>query len=100
MGNFSRLKTDNSEQLIGDVHIYPRTYFNAMDFFGNWDKTSNTTTVHLYMGSWLPDEAKQKLDRRKKWYWKLSKWIWVHIGLQKLKKCITTNLNRKALHNY
>ena len=95
-----RLKTDNSEQLIGDVHIYPRTYFNAMDFFGNWDKTSNTTTVHLYMGSWLPDEAKQKLDRRKKWYWKLSKWIWVHIGLQKLKKCITTNLNRKALHNY
>ena len=62
--------------------------------------TSNVVIVTNYLGSWLPYEAKQKLDRRKKWYWKLSKWIWVHIGLQKLKKCITTNLNRKALHNY
>ena len=30
------LKTDNSEQIVENVHIYPRTYFNAMDFFGNW----------------------------------------------------------------
>lgn len=27
-----RLKTDNSEQLIGDVHIYPRTYFKQWTF--------------------------------------------------------------------
>lgn len=66
------------------IYIHVHTLMQ-WTFFGNWDKTSNTTTVHLYMGSWLPDEAKQKLDRRKKWYWKLSKWIWVHIGLQKLK---------------
>lgn len=82
------LKIDNSEQMIGNIHIYPRTYFNAMDFFGNWDRTPNTTTVHLYMGSWLPDAAKQTLDRRKKWYWKLGKWIYVHTGLQKFKNSL------------
>lgn len=79
------LKTDNSEQMIGNTHIYPRTFFNAMDFFGNWDRSPNTTTVHLYMGSWLPESEQKKLNRRKTWYFKLSKWVYVHIGLQKLK---------------
>ena len=79
------LRTDNSEQLIAGVHIYPKTYFNAMDFFGNWDRTENTTSVHLYMGSWLPDESKKKLYRRKTWYWRIGKWVWVHSGLQTLK---------------
>lgn len=87
------LKANNSEQMIGNIHIYPRTYFNAMDFFGNWDRTKNTTTVHLYMGSWLPDKVQKKLNRRKTWYWKLGKWIWVHTGLQKIKRCISSGFN-------
>lgn len=85
------LKTDNSEQIIENVHIYPRTYFNAMDFFGNWDRSLNTTTVHLYMGSWLPDTEKKKLNRRRTLYWKFGKWIWVHTGLQKIKGYIIRN---------
>ena len=85
------LRTDNSEQLIAGVHIYPKTYFNAMDFFGNWDRTENTTSVHLYMGSWLPDDSKKKLDRRKTWYWRIGKWVWVHSGLQTLKAKIKRN---------
>lgn len=88
------LKSDNSEQLIGDLHIYPRTYFNAMDFFGNWDRTSKTTTIHLYMGSWLPDNEKQKLNRRKTWYFRFSKWIYVNTGLQRLKMMLTDEKSR------
>ena len=57
-----------------------------MDFFGNWDKTSNTTTVHLYRIVASMMKPNKSLTAEKKWYWKLSKWIWVHIGLQKTKK--------------
>lgn len=85
------LKTNNNEQIIENIHIYPRTYFNAMDFFGNWDRSSNTTTVHLYMGSWLPDTERYKLNRRKTLYWRVGKWIWVHTGLQQLKGYIMKN---------
>ena len=88
------LKSDNSEQLIGDLHIYPRTYFNAMDFFGNWDRTSKTTTIHLYMGSWLSDTERQKLNRRKTWYFRFSKWIYVNTGLQRLKMMLTDEKSR------
>lgn len=88
------LKSDNSEQLIGDLHIYPRTYFNAMDFFGNWDRTYKTTTIHLYMGSWLPDNEKQKLNRRKTWYFRFSKWIYVNTGLQRLKMMLIDEKSR------
>ena len=70
------LKIDNSDQIVSGVHIYPRTFFNAMDFWGNWDRTDDTTSVHLYMGSWLPNEAKRKLDRRKTWWWRLAKTCW------------------------
>lgn len=87
------LKLDNSEQIIcNDVHIYPKTYFNPMDFFGNWDRSDKTTTVHLYMGSWLPEDVKKSLDRRKTKMWRLGKWVWVHSGMQSLKAKI---INRK-----
>ena len=79
------LKPNNSEQYISNLHIYPRTYFNPMDFFGNWDRTKDTVAVHLYMGSWLPEATKKKLDRRKTFYWKIGKWFWVNLGLQKIK---------------
>lgn len=67
------LKLGGKEQTIANVHIYPRTYFCPMDFFSNWDKTSNTYCIQLFSGSWLPDEKKKKLDRRKKWWWKIAK---------------------------
>lgn len=86
LANKYGLKLDNSEQIIcNDVHIYPRTYFNPMDFFGNWDRSDKTTTVHLYMGSWLPEDIKKSLDKRKTRMWRLGKWVWVHSGMQSLK---------------
>lgn len=73
------------EQVIKEMHIYPREYFCPMDFWGNWNKTANTYCIHLFNGSWLPDSEMKKLNKRKTWYFKLCKWIYVHIGLQKLK---------------
>lgn len=79
------MQLGGKEQIIAGMHIYPREYFCPMDFFGNWNKTVNTYCIHLFSGSWLPDKAKKKLNRRKTWYYKLSKWIYVHTGLQKIK---------------
>lgn len=73
------LKIGGKEQIVADVHIYPRTYFCPMDFFSNWDKTSKTYCIHLFSGSWLPDDKKRKLDRRKKWWWKIAKRIYSFI---------------------
>lgn len=70
------LTRDNKEQIIGDIHIYPKTYFNPMDYFGNWDKSENTICCHLYMGSWLPDEEKRKLKFRKTPLFKIGKYMW------------------------
>lgn len=70
------LTRDNKEQIIKDIHIYPKTYFNPMDYFGNWDKSENTVCCHLYMGSWLPDEEKRKLKFRKTPLFKIGKYIW------------------------
>ena len=72
--NFGSLH--NKEQIIGDIHIYPKTYFNPMDYFGNWDKSENTICCHLYMGSWLPDEEKRKLKFRKTPLFKIGKYMW------------------------
>lgn len=66
------------EQTVSGVHIYPRTYFCPMDYFSNWDKSENTYCVHLFSGSWLPDEEKKKLDKRRKLWWRTGKYIYVH----------------------
>ena len=80
------LQLGGAEQIVSGIHIFPREYFCPMDFWGNWNKTANTYCIHLFSGSWLPDKEQKKLNRRKKWYFKLAKWIYVHIGLQRLKK--------------
>lgn len=67
------LKSDNSEQFVYGIHIYPKTYFNPMDYFGNWDKTKNTYCIHLYSGSWLNLDEQNKLKRRKRWVARIKK---------------------------
>lgn len=67
------LKQDNSEQHICGIHIYPKTYFNPMDYYGNWDKTKDTYAIHLYSGSWLSKDEQAKLRRRKKLLVRLKK---------------------------
>ena len=82
------MQLGGGEQVINEMHIYPREYFCPMDFWGNWNKTANTYCIHLFNGSWLPDSEMKKLNKRKTWYFKLCKWIYVHIGLQKLKSSL------------
>lgn len=74
--NHYGLTRDNKEQIVGNIHVYPKTYFNPMDYFGNWDKSKKTVCCHLYMGSWLPSEEKKKLKYRKTILFKICKRIW------------------------
>lgn len=69
------LKRDNTEQYICGIHIYPKTFFNPMDYFGNWDRSKDTYAIHLYSGSWLSKEEQNKLKRRKKPLRRLKKKI-------------------------
>lgn len=72
------LKLNGLEQIIQGIHIYPRTYFCPMDYFSNWDKTKNTYCVHMFSGSWLPNDEKKKLDGRRKLWWRIGKYAYVH----------------------
>lgn len=71
------LSRDNKDQIVENIHIYPKTYFNPMDYFGNWDKSNNTVCCHLYMGSWLPADEQRKLKLRKTVFFKICKILWV-----------------------
>lgn len=59
------LKTDNTEQFVLGAHIYPKTYFNPRDYWGNWDMSKDTYCIHLYMGSWLSEGEQKKLAKRR-----------------------------------
>lgn len=73
------LTRDNKEQIVGNIHIYPKTFFNPMGYFGNWDKSENTICCHLYMGSWLPDKEQKKLKFRKTILFKIGKSLWIRL---------------------
>lgn len=74
------LRRDNTEQIISDyLHIYPKTFFNPRDFWGNWDLSKHTYCVHLYMGSWLSEEEQRKLRLRRNPVWLFMRRIYLHI---------------------
>lgn len=88
---------NNTEQWIAGIHIYPRTYFNPMDFFGNWDKSKNTVAIHLYMGSWLPKSEQRKVHFRKTILFKIIKGIWNHLKSIKALAYIRRYLKKKNI---
>lgn len=69
------LELNGKEQVLEHAHIYPRPYFCPMDFWGNWDKTDNTYCVHMFSGSWLPNEKLKQHKKRQKWYFRIAKAI-------------------------
>lgn len=69
------LTKNNEEQYVNGIHIYPKTFFNPMDYFGSWDMSRNTRCVHLYSGSWLSQEERKKLMNRKKPLIRMKKYI-------------------------
>lgn len=97
LANKYGLLCNNSEQYIKDIHIYPKTFFNPMDFWGNWDKSKDTICVHLYMGSWLPQNEQKKLRYRKTFLFKICKFIWEKVKNITLFKYIRNYLMRKNI---
>ena len=91
------LSRNNAKQIIENINIYPKTFFNPMDYFGNWDKSPETVCVHLYMGSWLPEQEQKKLKRRKTFIFKLTKYIWDQSKNNPLFKRIRLYLKNKNI---
>ena len=57
------LKANNQFQVVNGFGVYPITYFNPMDYYGDLSNmSSNTHSVHLYLASWL--SPKQKVRKR------------------------------------
>lgn len=48
------LKNISGIQTISDINIYPKEYFNPLDYItGKLTKTENTHSIHWYSKSWL-----------------------------------------------
>ena len=46
---------DNTFQTIDGFAVFPKTYFNPMDYYGELSNFSRDThSIHLYAASWLP----------------------------------------------
>lgn len=86
------LKLGGGRQVLGDIEIFPRTYFCPMDYFSNWDLTKDTYCIHLFSGSWLPDDQLKGLQQRRKLWWRIGKKIYIHFKnislIKKLRDCM------------
>lgn len=65
------LKLDNSYQDLGEIIIYPKTYFCPLtNNSKKSDFTEDTHTIHYYAATWLTDKQKR---RNNSLYWKCLK---------------------------
>lgn len=59
------LKKDGTFQMIDGMTIYPAEYLNPKSLYvPEMVITENTYSIHHYDGSWLPEGAKDKTDKR------------------------------------
>ena len=59
------LQCDGNKQVVQGITIFPRTFFNPMNYRGELEYyTQDTCTIHLYLGSWLPWQERLKKDIR------------------------------------
>ena len=54
------LKNIADIQLVADVWIYPKEYFNPIEHVNNIIITNRTVSIHHYAGTWLPLSQKIK----------------------------------------
>ena len=52
------LKEVKGIQLVSDVYIYPKEYFNPLEHINQLQITDNTRSIHHYAGSWAPLEIR------------------------------------------
>lgn len=60
------LKTDDSEQEMAEMHIFPREYFCPIDFYHNKNITENSMAIHYFDASWLDDDTKRMIEKERK----------------------------------
>lgn len=61
------LKLNGMKQELGNISVFPNTYFNAFnlkDF--SYDITEETYTVHHFYGSWCPKSKRMFFELRKR----------------------------------
>lgn len=59
------LITNNTEQTIQGMHIFPKTYFCPLDFYMNKDFSDNTYAIHYFDASWLDEETKKQINKER-----------------------------------
>ena len=48
------LKDVKGVQLVSDIFIYPKEYFNPLEHINQLQITNNTRSIHHYAGTWAP----------------------------------------------
>lgn len=73
------LKRDGQKQTVGDITVYPRTYFSPYDYINGINYiTDESVAIHHFAQLWLPKSVRMKTEIKKK--------IVKLIGGQNLKK--------------
>lgn len=54
------LKDVKGVQLVSDIFIYPKEYFNPLEHINQLQITNNTRSIHHYAGTWISPKEKIK----------------------------------------
>ena len=73
------LRLDDSFQNVGDVAVYPQTYFCPTSCVSIEDKTGPyTVALHHWAMTWRTDKAKKdfaRVKRHQKWWYRALEWL-------------------------
>lgn len=61
------LKRDGQKQTVGDITVYPRTYFSPYDYINGINYiTDESVAIHHFAQLWLPKSVRLKTEIKKK----------------------------------
>lgn len=61
------LVRDGSRQTVGDITVYPRTYFSPYDYINGINYiTDDSAAIHHFAQLWLPKSVRMKTEIKKK----------------------------------
>lgn len=68
--------------------LFPKEYFAPLDCFGKLKTTSNTVSIHHYLGSWVqnPDNSESMLFKKCVYYFGAKLGEYVFQGLRRIKR--------------
>lgn len=77
------IQMNNEFQDLGDIVFYPNDYFCPYIDNGKALKTENTTTIHHFASSWLPESYKKKIAAKQKFKNAFKKVLRLFVGEKK-----------------